>query len=62
MPNDPLSEQRLLDRVLYDVFQHLIEDPEFSKLIDEACLKIAGRSTPALRATVKLAFQNKVGL
>lgn len=62
MPNDLLEEQKMLDRVLYEVLQHLLEDPEFSRLVDEACLKVTGVSSPRLRSTVKLAFQNKVGM
>jgi hypothetical protein len=56
------EEQDQLDRVLYHIFQKLMEDTEFSKLIDEACLEVVGVSTPALRSTVRQAFQLKVGM
>lgn len=55
-------DPKLLDRVIRRILLTLLSSDEFSIIVDEACKKEAGVSTPYLRTIIKEAFRVKVGI
>jgi hypothetical protein len=62
MQNESIPDQKLVDQVLCEIFQKLVVSDDFNVIVDNACLKVFGTSTPSTRAYVRQAYYDKVGL